>query len=105
MKRILILLLSVYIIFLTCTPCADDEIRNSCSRLELVKTNATDTHKDHTDSCSPFCTCSCCSLPFQVEKPCIEIKDNSLPRTVLFYFNSPIKSLFSFSIWEPPKSC
>ncbi|GEP96588.1 hypothetical protein CCY01nite_28480 [Chitinophaga cymbidii] len=60
-------------------------------------------HQDHTDLCSPFCACACCSVPVVVSPVFL------VPTPVLIFtaeYNSlpfPSTTDVPFSVWQPPQ--
>ena len=88
-------------------PCADMEMNNSDQlSMEFRPNNDTDSHQNHIDLCSPFCTCNCCSaqiltyfmvtaVNFSIAIPIIK---SPLPN-----YKSILYSNFYGSIWQPPQ--
>lgn len=101
------LILSIYIIALSCLPCTDAEnnIRNKEISVRVQEKSASNEH--HDDACSPFCICNCChSSGFYkttdyVTSATIEINTENpkIEYSPVFFSN------FSISIWQPPKLC
>ncbi len=98
------ILLSIFMIVISCIPCADAAPEVDTSVQTSIQTNPdSDNHAPAADLCSPLCICNCCagfalqtafhktSLPvFKV----ITIAPVHQPDAVLYP---------SFSIWQPPK--
>jgi hypothetical protein len=103
MKKILSYFLIVYLLALTLMPCLDKEVHSGAGMHEMVNQGQAG-NDSHQDCCSPLCSCSCCSLPFETTKIFIVTKSFSPPESLIFFFNPQIESNYIFSIWEPPKA-
>ncbi|WP_409013983.1 DUF6660 family protein [Dyadobacter sp. CY356] len=103
--KIFKLILSLYILLLSCFPCGDGL---DCNGEDELKISSSLEHKDHsheTESCTPFCTCSCCSASTLARYAIAAVK---IPKTVFAAVKFPayadrFRPEFSFSIWQPPK--
>ncbi|TKT93238.1 DUF6660 family protein [Dyadobacter frigoris] len=103
--KIFKLTLSLYILLLSCFPCGDGL---ECNGKDELKISASVEHKNHShesESCTPFCTCSCCAAStfFQFSVPAVKI-----PKAVFAAVKFPLyadcfRPELSFSIWQPPK--
>ncbi|MDN3677677.1 hypothetical protein QWY90_10145 [Flavobacterium paronense] len=101
--KILTLILSFYLIGLSCMPCADGEAFSTSKKVAI--SNQSTPHHDN-DVCSPMCVCSCCgcqgfSLNNTFSYSLISIKtiiDNKVPE-----YKSVFASNFFGSIWQPPQ--
>ena len=104
--RVFAYIFSIYILALSVMPCSD--VYNDCkSDTALAQSSQSHNHKsDHNDVCSPFCTCTCCSVsanpqftPFvvKVAKPLVTTKLTFPNRDFFFVSN------FYGNIWQPPK--
>lgn len=88
-------------------PCADGEVDTSNQlAMKFRSNNASHSHNNHIDLCSPFCTCNCCSaqvltyfmvttINFSIVIPIIK---SPLPT-----YKSILYSNFYGSIWQPPQ--
>lgn len=93
----IIIIMAAYLV-----PCSDVSIVEGNTKYESVK-NTADNHQNKTDECSPFCSCSCCSLPTVAQTFF----------TVAFHppFYSPVYKDYrqgefvnvSLPIWQPPQ--
>ncbi len=106
--KFLTYLFSLYILALSIMPCSD--LQNECSELNTKSSHNQkhDHQTDHEDSCSPFCTCSCCGMviAFNFENTSFRIKALRLfpqNRKEVIIKNSIFYSNFYGSIWQPPK--
>jgi len=100
------LILSIYIIALSCLPCSDagDYIKNKKASVTTQEKSASG-HQD--DSCSPFCICNCChSSGFYKTADYITAAAIKINRENTKMEYSPVfLSNFYTSIWQPPKIC
>src|SRR5574337_1056919 len=60
--RIFCLLFAFYVTALTIMPCNDVHAGKVASNIPLTIGQAQDHHERDNDVCSPFCTCTCCSV-------------------------------------------
>ena len=103
----LIYILSVYLVALSCLPCADIEVKG----LEHASSEVSANHENHShdkenDLCPPFCACNCCGqqiLNFSQEIT-LEWRKVSLEITTQIpTYKSIPPSNFYGSIWQPPQ--
>lgn len=94
-------ILSLYILMLSCLPCADIE-----TDFGNETTVAQSHEKEHTDNCSPFCICSCCGNQIAFESQTLVL----LPQIHFFTeknksdnYTPQFVSNFYGNIWQPPK--
>lgn len=97
---------SIYILALSVMPCSD--AYNDCKdNTEFADNSQSHNHKSDTnDFCSPFCTCTCCSVsanpnfaPFSIEvKKLVAVSKLSFQNREFF-----LASNFYGNIWQPPK--
>jgi hypothetical protein len=104
MKKILSYFLIIYLLTLTLMPCMDKEVHSGTGIHEMINLGHQENNNDHQDCCSPLCTCSCCSLPFEIAKTFINLQAYSVPQPIIFIYHPQIESHYHFSIWEPPKA-
>jgi hypothetical protein len=105
MRKFFSILLSLYIVVLTLVPCVDHDLgTNSYSNGNVVAGQVSQ-HQEDQDCCSPFCNCACCGLSIEVAKIFVMEQQISLLQSVSCTANPRVKSGYSFSIWQPPKSC
>ncbi|MBA8986866.1 DUF6660 family protein [Sphingobacterium cellulitidis] len=102
-------ILMIYVLVLTLIPCSDhigeihthDHNKVSHQNHEKEDTNGTE------DSCTPFCTCSCCGISltaasfhiFQLENPA-----ESFNHTELQEKEYPLVTKYQENIWQPPQA-
>lgn len=87
-------------------PCTDAVTCEKDTHSEQASSHQHDHREDETDSCSPFCVCSCCGVSgviFSSPKLFFEkIKKVNTPVLVSTY-NSEFSSSYFYSFWQPPK--
>ncbi len=104
MKKVFNLLMAFYVLVMVFAPCVDEDLSGDTNPRPVISSAALPIHQDQHDCCSPFCTCSCCSAPFEVLKTFIISQDFSQHATLTFFFNSRFQTRCDFTIWEPPKA-
>lgn len=103
------IILSIYLIILSCMPCTDDVVNvdvSNSSHSELTLNHENHSHDDKEDTCPPFCICNCCGIqvmtysaivtfdfPFTFKK--IQPKHT--------FYKSTLSSSFFGRIWQPPQ--
>jgi hypothetical protein len=98
-------ILSLYLLVLSCIPCADEKPVHSFSASSFINAQTESEHPVHTDdACSPLCICTCCS-GFTIQTNALTsiqtfpvAFQNKLP----FYKQAHCQDL-AYSIWQPPK--
>ncbi|WP_220761415.1 DUF6660 family protein [Flavobacterium sp. UMI-01] len=104
--KILRIILSIYIIALSCMPCADAAygIEEKNHIVQSDENSASDHHLE--DNCSPFCVCSCCHCmglykfnDFTKDLLTINlfVERNTVAYTTTLFSN------FQNAIWQPPQ--
>lgn len=101
------LILSIYLIALSCLPCADLEVNSAAhSSSEFLADHEGHSHDKSKDLCSPFCICNCCGVQILSYAPTISY-DFPLISTVIKtqkpFYKSVFYSDFYGSIWQPPQ--
>jgi hypothetical protein len=97
----------VYIVFLLTQPCADVFAMHAERETRPVMQAVTlDECEESGEACSPFCVCSCCSVPasyqhFSVSKGSQRIAAVSSASN--FDYTNPFTASFHASVWQPPK--
>ncbi|MFP5436722.1 MAG: DUF6660 family protein [Bacteroidia bacterium] len=99
-------IISLIIIAISATPCADIQPAMDQNGIALIG-NAGDQQESHSDCCSPLCCCNCCHttayvqiIYFSAVSHYIKIlsgRQNTIYTSVLF-------SKYHVSIWQPPKT-
>lgn len=103
--RFFVFIFSIYILALSLVPCND--VYNGHNREKTVAAYSQSHGKaDKNDTCTPFCTCSCCNISASPETDPIKIcfeKTLSLSIVKFPLGNITIFSNYNGSIWQPPK--
>lgn len=109
--KIAIHMFTIYMLTLSLVPCGDEnggiiEIANHILGIEHIHVSDHDQHSSGCgdDTCSPFCACSCCSIPIDIPVKLPVLKEYLLLMSTdkpLFYSDF-IPSSFIHSIWHPP---
>lgn len=101
-------LLSLYILLLSCVPCADTPAASEAILLQEQLTAINVNHEHSScpeDDCSPFCSCECCHsqvVIYATIQVAFELNTPHLPTKTTFYLTSYSSSYFS-SILDPPE--
>lgn len=105
--KFLNIILSIYLVALSCLPCADMEVNSLAhSSSEVVANHDKHSHDKENDLCPPFCVCNCCGtqilnfnqeITFEFRKVFTEIT------TQIPTYKSILTSNFYGSIWKPPQ--
>lgn len=83
-------------------PCSDEIGAELNAEVHYV-TQSHQSGEDHTDTCTPFCICSCCagfSMTYLVA-PCIESNPGNNINHSSFY--KAITQSVSLPVWQPPQ--
>jgi hypothetical protein len=100
--KLIAFILSFYIVVLTLIPCVDIHYNYLNTQIEISDKNHNH-DKDHSDNCSPLCTCNCCSVPILLTQTyIIQIVHLITNETVIHLPQKIISSVIS-SLWQPPK--
>lgn len=96
--------MAVMILALSVMPCMDDKSEGGNKiKTEISKSSNQSGHSGN-DECSPFCTCSCCSISFVYQAFSFNYLDKPVFQTKKYSFYKPsFYPEISFSIWQPPK--
>ncbi|HUM45753.1 MAG TPA: hypothetical protein PLD84_02420 [Chitinophagales bacterium] len=98
-------LFSIYILALSVVPCNDPHECENNGQLVFLSAPDHSDHSHETESCSPFCICSCCGTQSisQFVQDCF---GNNFPVTASkahsIYSSVFIVDFFA-AIWQPPK--
>tara|TARA_R110002124_G_scaffold232000_3_gene397168 strand:+ start:1585 stop:2064 length:480 start_codon:yes stop_codon:yes gene_type:complete len=110
MNKSFLFLLALYTIIISSLPCQDDIFKSwhqqSDFEVALETAHSSQNESMGLDLCSPFCICSCCSVPTSTA-PLTELPallQKQIDTIQLFTYQSTFTSTdFSF-IWQPPKN-
>jgi hypothetical protein len=97
-------ILGGFMLYMSCLPCGDS---TECNEKAVTEISTTDNHQEHNhdaESCTPFCTCSCCAISifYSGFYKALDVK-------ALFQSEKHLLSNVAFnteayySIWQPPK--
>ena len=100
--RIIAFILSFVVLALTAVPCID-KLEENCLQKQEVSQEASHSHQDGLDHCSPFCTCQCCQVSFFVPA---HISAVTLVTSINNFVNisKAPESFYIFEFYNPPKS-
>lgn len=105
--KILSFLFSIYLIVLSCLPCADlgaGSAVHSSQEISLIADHHS--HEKSSDACSPFCICNCCGCQGFTYNA-IYVYNFISVKKIINKKNPEYKSLLSSnfygSIWQPPQ--
>lgn len=95
----------LYLILISCLPCADLEASSaSYSSKEIATSRDNHSHDKDCDICSPFCACSCCGSPVFVFNSHYDF--SSFKKTIntkVPEYQSELSCNYIGSIWQPPQ--
>jgi len=107
--KLLNYILSIYLVALSCLPCADIEVNSAAHKAVEISSNHNEKSHDHNkknDLCSPFCSCNCCGSQivsyFKINTFSFAFVSKSI-KTQLPTYSSKFASNFYGSIWQPPQ--
>ncbi len=95
-------ILSFYILALTAVPCADKPLCEVMQKKDITG-NPGENHEHGNDSCSPFCTCNCCTSPRIQEDFTIDFRVFTISEKIYFVYTPDFIPEYTSSIWQPPK--
>ena len=99
----LLRLFCLYVLLLSCLPCADGFECNDTP--QNTTTQTTHTEHQHEEQCPPFCACACCGR--QLFSSNIFIPQNigcfNIKNQLTANYKSNFPSTWVNSIWQPPK--
>jgi len=103
--KISTLLFSLYIALIACYPCMDKDNGGDVQQYGYELSNIDGhSHAGDADLCSPFCSCSCCSITIQLVVTSVVV-----PVCIHDYITIQTPYLekvwvsSTYSIWQPPK--
>lgn len=107
--KITTIILSLYLILLSCLPCADTKVKDvhvGSNLVVTVENSHSHTNEKHSDLCPPFCSCNCCAVQVLTFNPTLSYsfsKETELIILQISTYHSVLKSNFFGSIWQPPQ--
>jgi len=102
--KLIVTILSIYVLVLTAIPCSHVAVGHSMCKMEQQNDN-TDQHDSESgiDHCSPFCTCNCCATPVLTEDPIIQFSCFKYCQHNYSEYYSTFTNSFFATIWQPPQ--
>ena len=102
--KFLFSLLGFLMLYVSCLPCSDATGYDAKAEVKISSSSTNQEHKHPNESCTPFCTCSCCAASvfyspvskMQGKKIIFQLEKYS-PQNITF------NSEDHYSIWQPPK--
>ncbi|NJK98905.1 MAG: hypothetical protein HC905_31910 [Bacteroidales bacterium] len=99
--RLIGFIFSVYILYLVSLPCVDGDL-HSC-KVSHEQSTENNTPSEHTDTCSPFCVCSCCNVQVVLNAFIFETSPSLVYQIVHSGNFEGNEFLFAAFVWQPPK--
>lgn len=101
--KFLFLILSLFMLYMSCLPCGDSKECNVKTPTEISATDNHQQHKHNAEACTPFCTCSCCAAsvyysPFAKSQVTKVFQSEKYP-----LYNVSFNTVAHYSIFQPPK--
>lgn len=104
MKSAFHILFALYFAFLAVVPCGDKEDCNDLKKSELCQTSHEHDEENHEDeSCTPFCTCSCCAALFLLADVSNHVKQVAEINSIYTIHKASPETGAILPIWQPPK--
>jgi hypothetical protein len=101
--KVLCLLLGMYVLYMVSLPCVDEAIDLNKTLTELSTAHHQHHDTKHTDSCSPFCVCACCSVTVDLTAFVFETDPaRSIQSQLMPFYKESVSSYFQ-PIWQPPQ--
>lgn len=104
--KFFITIFSIYITVLAIMPCTDAATCEKEVHTENATAHQHNHREDDTDSCSPFCVCSCCGVVgiYFSSPQLFFTKTKTIHSSVLVAtYNSEFISSYYYTFWQPPK--
>lgn len=102
--KYLFFIMGFLLLYLSCLPCGDSR---ECNVNAQVKFSATDNHQEHkhtSETCTPFCTCSCCAASaFNGSFSKIQISKIVFQSEKYPLYDIAFNTAAYYSIFQPPK--
>lgn len=103
--KFLATIMAVYLIGLSLLPCNDKQIIVPNSKENAKISVLIDHHGEHhtTDTCTPFCNCSCCSIPAFFHAATLSVYPEVNTKPEKSYLKVFFVSHNDKPIWQPPR--
>jgi len=102
--KLLFTSLGIFLLFLSCVPCSDTEECNVQQPESISTAAGHEQHSHDSESCTPFCTCSCCAASVY-SAPFYKLQANAVSpfSQKHLLLNVDFDAEAHYSIWEPPQ--
>ena len=95
--------MAIIILIQSWTPCKDSTFAKNGEKRTEFSTSSQQRSKDHSDTCSPFCQCSCCA-GFSINHTVASVSTMDLGADRNFAVYLPVDIIeISLPIWQPPR--
>lgn len=102
--KFLFFILGSLMLYMSCLPCGDSRDCNVRSAVNISKAGNHQNHGHQSETCTPFCTCSCCTasafytpfIKYQVSKVVFQSEKYPL-------YNVAFNAEAHYAIWQPPQ--
>ena len=105
--KIINIILSLYLVVLSCLPCADMKLNSLAdSSIKVISNHENHSHDKENDLCPPFCVCNCCGTQIFNFSQEFSFEFRKIPTeipTQIPSYKSILISNFYGSIWQPPQ--
>ena len=104
--KLINIIFSIYIIALSCMPCADSQSNLGNKTASIHKETNSSSGKHPDDACSPFCICNCCNCSGfykTTEFTALAVTIKIASKKHKIEYTSTLFSNFQNSIWQPPQ--
>jgi len=97
--------IAFYMVLLSITPCGDKkDCKLNSNQLSYISTADHSSEKTHTEeACTPFCSCSCCSISMLKSNDIFATNINEEHRDIRINYSNARLPQTARSIWQPPK--
>ena len=106
--KIINIILSLYLVVLSCLPCADMKLNSLAdSSIKVTSNHENHSHNKENDLCPPFCVCACCGIHiYQSSIQTIYFKENLIfinQKEQISFYSYIYNKKITLNIWQPPK--
>jgi hypothetical protein len=104
LMKIIHCIFSIYLIVISCLPCADLEVNKLSNSSQEIASNDDRHSHDSNDVCPPFCVCGCCGSQVFVNYAHYNFSNLKIIITKKTpEYQSLLTSTYFGSIWQPPQ--
>ncbi len=101
--KVFAVLFCFYITYLLTLPCVDGSRHSMHNQVNDTPLSQESQDNTRHDDCSPFCFCSCCSIPILLAGFHFECKPVIVTQSLVFFEYQFLITSFISPIWQPPK--